>query len=577
MVVDGTVIVGWDVHNEPKGGRPAGVVALDARTGRVRWRTVTAPGETAGRTPRAPGCGDVWGSPAVDRARGLVIVGTGNCVVADGWGRGERRAHGLRPRRRARALDLPTPSAEPGRPRLRGRAQPLRGRRPPARRTRQQGRAGTTSSIASPARRSRPSTPPRPGLTRPGGNFSTGGFIGPAAYADGMVVGGTAVGRAPYLHGIDVRTERIAWQNREPAATYAATAIAGDVAFVGGTDFTLRAVRVADGDRSLVASHEGRGLGRRGGRPRPASTQSPASVSPAPGSRSRTSGVYAFVLHGQGRSTSASRGHRPPRRTDDRRRRRGRSECVGAPCALAFTLRAPPAGLTPDRDARDHRSPVPAARDDERARRPGAMGPARQRGGRRGRDELRRLHVRVATTTRPVAWSACSTPTAACTGTSRSPCRAPPTTGSPSSRSRGATMPSLADGFDRLVTTPVLHAATRTSSLGGHHAPHRRHPARRSRRHRPAHRAARAGPRVIGRDVAADRVQRTGQQPRRVRVGATLPPPTRDHHPRRRPRPASTSTRRSASSRAGTTVRAGSSRARTRGSRTRLRAGGSSR
>jgi polyvinyl alcohol dehydrogenase (cytochrome) len=45
-----------------------------------------------------------------------------------------------------------------------------------------------------------------PGLPRPGGNFSTGGFIGPAAYRDGIVVGGTAVGPPPYLHGIEVPT-----------------------------------------------------------------------------------------------------------------------------------------------------------------------------------------------------------------------------------------------------------------------------------------------------------------------------------------------------------------------------------
>ena len=87
VVVDGMVVFGWDVHNEPKGGRPAGVVALDARTGRVRWRTVTAP--VADR-PNATGagCGDVWGSPAVDRARRLVIVGHRELRrCASGWGR----------------------------------------------------------------------------------------------------------------------------------------------------------------------------------------------------------------------------------------------------------------------------------------------------------------------------------------------------------------------------------------------------------------------------------------------------------------------------------------------------------
>ena len=61
---------------------PPGVVALDARTGRQRWKLVTAPSTGRRRGPPAPGCGDVWGSPSVDRARGLVIFGTGNCTDA---------------------------------------------------------------------------------------------------------------------------------------------------------------------------------------------------------------------------------------------------------------------------------------------------------------------------------------------------------------------------------------------------------------------------------------------------------------------------------------------------------------
>jgi polyvinyl alcohol dehydrogenase (cytochrome) len=84
VVADGKVIFGFDVHNSGKGFE-AGVAAVNARTGREEWKLVTAPSTGEGAT--GAGCGDVWGSPAVDRERGLVIFGTGNCVDVDSWGR----------------------------------------------------------------------------------------------------------------------------------------------------------------------------------------------------------------------------------------------------------------------------------------------------------------------------------------------------------------------------------------------------------------------------------------------------------------------------------------------------------
>ena len=85
-----------------------------------------------------------------------------------------------------------------------------------------------------------------PGITRRGSNFSTGGFIGadrgtPTASSSG----GTAVGGDPYLHAIDAATGEIRWQQPEAAATYAASAEANGVVFVGGTDFTLPRPRPA--------------------------------------------------------------------------------------------------------------------------------------------------------------------------------------------------------------------------------------------------------------------------------------------------------------------------------------------
>ncbi len=86
-----------------------------------------------------------------------------------------------------------------------------------------------------------------PGIPRPNTNYSTGGFIGATAVADGVVVGGTAVGGTPALHALDAATGAIKWQQAEAADTYASAAIANGVVFLGSTtDFTLPGPRPAD-------------------------------------------------------------------------------------------------------------------------------------------------------------------------------------------------------------------------------------------------------------------------------------------------------------------------------------------
>ncbi|MGZ4800532.1 MAG: outer membrane protein assembly factor BamB family protein [Acidimicrobiia bacterium] len=334
VVVDGKVIFGWDVHNSAK-GYSAGLIALDARTGRERWKLVTAPSADTGA-----GCGDIWGSPSVDRARGLVIAGTGNCTDASKWGRFSDAMF---------AVDLETgalrwtyqPHASnrddldfAGAPNLidlDGRALAGLGNKDGAYylvdRT-----TGTHVATV---------TATQPGLTRPGGNFSTGGFIGPAAYSKGIVVGGTAVGPAPYLHGIDVATGTLAWQNQEPSATYAATSIAGNVAIVGGTDFTLRAVAVDSGRK--LWSHPMKGAVSGGVAIGRDDVYAVAGIrEPGLDKRSRSSGVYRFSLHGK----AAKIRIRPPTPSSTVASSAPRA-CVGSPCSLEFTLKKPPAGLTP--------------------------------------------------------------------------------------------------------------------------------------------------------------------------------------------------------------------------------------
>ena len=240
VVVDGLVVLGWDVHNSDA-GEPAGVLALDAASGEERWTF---------RTEESPaGCGDVWGSASVDVERRLVFAGSANCPSSpEGWGPYTEALF---------ALDLDTGepqwSYQPhdpnnddfdfaGAPNLfedeDGRELVGLGNKDAVYYAvdRDTGEEVWRRKVA------------EPGITRRGSNFSTGGFIGPTAYADGIIVGGTAVGGDPYLHAIDATTGEIRWQQPEAAATYAASVEANGVVFVGGTDFTLRGLDLRTGE-----------------------------------------------------------------------------------------------------------------------------------------------------------------------------------------------------------------------------------------------------------------------------------------------------------------------------------------
>ena len=80
IVVDGLVIVGIGSFEVFAGGESptfrGHVVALDAETGREAWRFwVTAGDETEG-----PGV-SIWSSPAIDRERGVLYIGTGQAYA----------------------------------------------------------------------------------------------------------------------------------------------------------------------------------------------------------------------------------------------------------------------------------------------------------------------------------------------------------------------------------------------------------------------------------------------------------------------------------------------------------------
>ncbi|HEV2654050.1 MAG TPA: PQQ-binding-like beta-propeller repeat protein, partial [Ktedonobacteraceae bacterium] len=69
-VTHGLVIIGLASNLSEKPKIAGRVLAFDAKTGKVRWRTYTS-------SRGAPGAG-VWSSPAVDEQRGIVYVATGD-------------------------------------------------------------------------------------------------------------------------------------------------------------------------------------------------------------------------------------------------------------------------------------------------------------------------------------------------------------------------------------------------------------------------------------------------------------------------------------------------------------------
>jgi polyvinyl alcohol dehydrogenase (cytochrome) len=333
VVADGLVVFGTDVHNSGK-GEPAAVIAVDAATGKARWTTVTAPTEGEGAT--GPGCGDVWGSATVDPAAKLVFVGTGNCTSSpDGYGRFAEAIV---------ALDLGSGAVrwtyqphEPNRDDLDfagapnlfdagGRALVGLGNKDAAYYAvdRATGEVVWRTQVT------------EPGIPRPNTNYSTGGFIGATAVADGVVVGGTAVSGAPALHALDAASGAIKWQQAEAADTYASAAIANGVVFLGSTtDFTFRALDLQTGE--VLWSKTLRGGVAGGAAIVGDDVIAVAGIrEPGVGNRNRNSGVYRFSLRGKP-VPSAPTTTKPPPPTPPNPQAAAQA-CVAAPCNLNFDL-----------------------------------------------------------------------------------------------------------------------------------------------------------------------------------------------------------------------------------------------
>jgi polyvinyl alcohol dehydrogenase (cytochrome) len=333
VVADGLVLFGTDVHNSGK-GEPAAVIAVDAATGKERWTTVTAPTEGEGAT--GPGCGDVWGSPTVDPTTQLVFVGTGNCTSSpDGYGRFAEAIV---------ALDLGTGAVrwtyqphQPNRDDLDFAGAPNlfdAGGRPLV------GLGNKDAAYYAVDRATGElvwrTQVTEPGIPRPNANFSTGGFIGATAVADGVVVGGTAVGGTPALHALDAATGAVRWQQPEAADTYASAAVANGVVFLGSTtDFTFRALDLQTGE--VLWSKALRGGVAGGAVIVGDDVVAVAGIrEPGVGNRNRNSGVYRFSLRGKP-VASAPTTTKPPPPTPPNPQAAAQA-CVASPCNLNFDL-----------------------------------------------------------------------------------------------------------------------------------------------------------------------------------------------------------------------------------------------
>ena len=349
-VVDGKVLFGIDVHNQP--GHRGGLVALDASTGQLLWQFDAE----QGGEPK--GCGDVWSSPSVDPERGLAFIGTANCPASpDGWGPYTEAiiAVGLADGKPRWSYQPHAPNNDDldfaGAPNLfsvDGRDLVGLGNKDGTYYAVDRDSGDLVWKAAATG----------PGLEEPGSDFSTGGFIAPTAYADGVVAGGTAVGPGPYLHAIDATDGSISWQSPEVQATYAPSAIVDGVLFSGGNDFTMRAFALDTGE--VLWSHEMKGVVAGGPVVVGDSLYAVAGIrEPGGATKSENSGVYRFDLAASG-DAGTEGGRRATTLPGDSSTTTSRATdlaleptsqtCVGSPCDLftaGITLRPPPDGLQP--------------------------------------------------------------------------------------------------------------------------------------------------------------------------------------------------------------------------------------
>jgi polyvinyl alcohol dehydrogenase (cytochrome) len=269
------IYIGLDVHNDPNVGR-TGVVALrlmsspeghwsfkplwksDAETDRTYYGAKSL---TAG-SGQGQGCGDVWSSPAVDEASGLLIYGVGNCDHPP-----NAKAHHQNWSESLMGIDAATgkflwryaPAEHHGSTTADIKAayqdDDFGSSANIYRNAAGQVVAGDGSKgavyYARSARTGKAIWQTEDGS--PGNlaeDFAVGGFIGSLAVASNPggrateIVGGTAIpiplaknggnipGALEDIHAFDANTGKVLWSDRLVAPTYASTSVVNDIAFV---------------------------------------------------------------------------------------------------------------------------------------------------------------------------------------------------------------------------------------------------------------------------------------------------------------------------------------------------------
>ena len=336
-VAGDVVVIGYDVHNRP--GQRAGVLGIDLASGQQRWYRDFEAGRDA------QGCGDVWGAVAIDLEAGRAILGTANCPrpefygpyteaivslsLADGsvqWSYQPHEQGSMQDWDFAGAPNLFEIDGDPvvGLGNKDGFYYVV---------------DRNTGKLVWKAEAQRQAAD--------GDGFAFGGFIGATAVSAGAVVGATAIGDCPCVHAFDAATGETLWRNNEPSGTYASAAATPELVFLAGIDQTLRAFRISDGkimwDSALQAvSSSGAAIAGRdlyigvGFR------------EPGSESESQAAGVHAFRALAPGEkaavtttTTTAPTGPAVTALEPVSQR------CVGEPCDLSFEIKAPPAGTTP--------------------------------------------------------------------------------------------------------------------------------------------------------------------------------------------------------------------------------------
>jgi polyvinyl alcohol dehydrogenase (cytochrome) len=235
-----TVYVGMDTHNlgdAQTAGVRGGLLALDARTGKQRWKFEPDLGY---------GCGGVWSSPTVDVARNAVYLATANCE-------NDAPAAWTRHSEAVTSVDATTGDVQWSfQPHPRNRDDTDFGATPNL------FRDGAGSRVLGVGNKdgSYYALDPGTGDTRwatpvaiPGHvqqDFSIGGFLGSSAIWQGDVFGATAIGGPPYFHALDGRDGAVKWRGVQ-APSYAGSAAANDLVFTGALDSVLRAYDTTTG------------------------------------------------------------------------------------------------------------------------------------------------------------------------------------------------------------------------------------------------------------------------------------------------------------------------------------------